>query len=150
MKVKIKKLHPNAKIPKYANSGDAGLDLVAISKDISVKYEEIRSITTYGTGLSIEIPEGYVGLIFPRSSISNSVYHLANSVGVLDSSYRGEILIKMRYAWGVDDEPFTDYEIGDRIAQLIIIPYPQIELEEVDELSDTERGEGGFGSTGTK
>ena len=150
MKVKIKKVHPDAKMPKYAKFGDAGLDLTAISKDRSFKFNEIRSVVTFGTGLSIEIPEGYVGLIFPRSSVSKTYYHLANSVGVIDSSYRGEILVKMREAITAEGEPLKDYEVGEKIAQLIIIPYPQIELEEVDELSDTERGEGGFGSTGNR
>jgi dUTP pyrophosphatase len=99
----------------------------------------------YGTGLALEIPEGYVGLIFPRSSISKTSLSLANCVGVIDSGYRGEILLKFR----TDANNKTGhYTIGDRIGQLLIIPYPQIEFEEVLELSDTIRSGGGFGSSG--
>lgn len=138
MKVKIKKLHPDAVIPKYAKPGDAGMDLVAISEE----WNEDNSMVTYNTGLAIEIPEGYVGLIFPRSSISKTILHLANSVGVIDSGYRGSIMCKFRYP-----EEGMVYDAGDRVAQLLIMPYPSIEFEEVEELSSTERGEGGFGST---
>ena len=90
MKVKIKKLVENAVIPKYAKPGDAGMDLTAISK----VYDEFGN-TVYGTGLSIEIPENHVGLLFPRSSIANNVKVLTNSVGVLDSGYRCEIIFKL-------------------------------------------------------
>lgn len=141
MKVKIKKLNPNAIIPKYAKPGDAGLDLVAISED----WDHEQTIVTYGTGLSIEIPEGYVGLLFPRSSVYKTTLQLSNSVGVIDSGYRGEIMFKYRYL-----EEGNVFDIGDRIGQLIIIPYPQVQFEEVSELSETSRGEGGFGSTGVK
>lgn len=138
MQVKIKKLQINAVIPQYAISGDAGLDLTAISKNNTDKYIE------YGTGLSIEIPEGYVGLIFPRSSISKYDLLLANSVPVIDSNYRGEIMLRFKKI-----PPYTDYyKVGERIGQLIIMPYPSIELITTDKLSSTERGEKGFGSTG--
>ncbi len=140
MKVKIKKLHPLAVIPTYAKSGDAGMDFVA-TKVIS---EETYSIT-YGTDIAMEIPEGFVGLVFPRSSIRKYELNLSNSVGVIDSGYRGELQATFRKTHGDSSET---YNIGDKIFQMIIIPYPQIEFEEVDELSDTERGEGGFGSTG--
>ena len=139
MKVKIKKLHPDAVIPKYAKLGDAGMDLVAISEE----WNEYYTMVTYDTGLSIEIPEGYVGLLFPRSSVSKTDLILANSVGVIDSGYRGPIMFKFRY-----NEEGMVYDVGDRVGQIIIMPYPQVEFEEVEELSDTERGEGGFGSTG--
>lgn len=139
MKVKIKKLHPDAVIPQYAKPGDAGLDLVAVVET----WNEDNSMVTYDTGLAIEIPDGYVGLVFPRSSISKTVLSLSNSVGVIDSGYRGPIMFKFRYP-----EEGPVYDTGDRVAQLIIMPYPQIEFEEVEELSSTERGEGGFGSTG--
>jgi dUTP pyrophosphatase len=138
MKVKIKKLHPNAVIPKYAKPGDAGLDLTAISES----WNEFNSQVTYGTGIAVEIPEGHVGLIFPRSSISKTTLMLANSVGVIDSGYRGEIMFKFNYL-----EKGMIYDVGDRVGQLIIIPYPSVEFEEVDDLSSTERGDGGFGST---
>lgn len=139
MKVKIKKLHPNAIIPKYAKPGDAGMDLTSISEE----WNDDNSMVTYDTGLAMEIPEGYVGLLFPRSSISKTILSLANSVGVIDSGYRGSIMFKFRYP-----EEGMIYDVGDRIGQIIILPYPSIEFEEVAELSSTERGEGGFGSTG--
>jgi dUTP pyrophosphatase len=139
MQVKIKKLNPIAQIPFYAKSDDAGMDLVATGFTIEQSYTE------YFTGLAIEIPQGYVGLIFPRSSVSNTELILANSVGVIDSGYRGEIKVRFRTRMSLPSK--KSYGIGDKIAQLIIIPYPQIEFEEVDELSSTERGEGGFGST---
>jgi dUTP pyrophosphatase len=140
MKVKIKKLHPLAVIPTYAKSGDAGMDFVATK----VITEETYSIT-YGTDIAMEIPEGFVGLVFPRSSIRKYELNLSNSVGVIDSGYRGELQATFRKTHGDASET---YNVGDKIFQMIIIPYPQIQFEEVDELSDTERGEGGFGSTG--
>ena len=137
--VKVKKLHPEAVIPKYAKVGDAGMDLVAISETVRGGFTE------FGTGLAVEIPEGYVGLIFPRSSISNVKMFLTNSVGVIDSGYRGEI--KFRF------KPTTSgvgkYEVGDRVGQLVVIPYPKVELIEVDGLEETDRGTGGFGSSGS-
>lgn len=149
MQVKFKKLHPDAKIPNYSKIGDAGLDLTAINREW--KYSDGGGYYEYGTGLAIEIPEGYVGLIFPRSSQSNVNQLLTNHVGVIDSNYRGEIKFRFKPVYqSVRDlnENFTVYEIGDRVGQLIILPYPQIEPIEVDELSETTRGTGGFGSTG--
>jgi len=141
MEVKIKKLHPDAIIPVYSKPGDAGLDLTATSI-MGDSHDNI----VYGTGLAIEIPEGYVGLLYPRSSNSKTDLYLTNHVGVIDSGYRGEIMFKFRPINGVVDANI--YAVGDRIGQLIIMPYPKVELIEVDELSDSERGEGGFGSTG--
>lgn len=140
MKVRFKRLHPDAVIPKYAKPGDAGVDLTAISVDWNP-----NGYYSYDTGLAVEIPEGYVGLIFPRSSIYKTDLKLSNSVGVIDSGYRGSIKANFYYD---DFDTTTPYKVGDRIMQLIILPYPQIELEEVDELSDTSRGSGGFGSSG--
>ena len=137
MKVRIKKLNPNAVIPTYAKDGDAGMDVVATR----IINERLDSIT-YGTDIALEIPEGFVGLIFPRSSIRKTDLILSNSVGVIDSGYRGEIQATFKRS-GV-----YAYAVGDRGAQIMIIPHPPIEFEEVDELSDTERGDGGFGSTG--
>jgi len=137
MKVKIKKLHPKAVIPNYSKPGDAGMDLV-ITSIINENKEDI----SYGFGISLEIPEGYVGLVFPRSSIRKYDLFLTNSVGVIDSGYRGELQATFKKTG-----PHI-YEVGDRGAQIIILPYPQIQFEEVGELSNTERGEGGFGSTG--
>ena len=139
MKVRIKKMHEAGVIPAYAKPGDAGLDLVAVSET----WNDDNTMVTYGTGLAVEIPEGYVGLLFPRSSISKTNLELSNSVGVIDSGYRGEIMFKFRY----NSEGMV-YDVGDRVGQLIILPYPSIEFEEVQELSSTDRGEGGFGSTG--
>jgi dUTP pyrophosphatase len=141
MKVKIKKLVPEAVIPSYANLGDAGLDLVATW--ITVEDHNKYGYFEYGTGICVEIPEGYVGLIFPRSSISKTGMLLTNSVGVIDSGYRGEIKFRFKYISGTNS-----YNVGDKVGQMIIIPYPKIEFEEVDELTETQRGDGGFGSTG--
>jgi dUTP pyrophosphatase len=141
MQVKIKKLHKDAVIPAYGKPGDAGMDLTAIS----IEKDGYGNVV-YGTGLAIEIPEGHVGLLFPRSSNSKTDLYLTNHVGVIDSGYRGEIMFKFRATPSLLNAKV--YQVGDRVGQLIIIPYPQITLEESTELSDSERGEGGFGSTG--
>jgi len=139
MQVKFKKLHNNAVIPSYATAGDAGLDMVAV--DLMDSIEQV----VYMTGIAVEIPEGHVGLLFPRSSIRKYQLSLSNSVGVIDSGYRGEVQFTFNKTAGPAS---YKYKIGERIGQLMIIPYPIIEAVEVDELSDSERGEGGFGSTG--
>lgn len=136
--VGIKKLHENSVIPKYSTNGDAGLDLV-VTKII----EESDNHISYDFGLSIEIPYGYVGLLFPRSSIRNKGLILSNSVGVIDSGYRGSLMATFKKVGDGDV-----YSIGDRAAQLIILPYPQIKFVEKEELTNTERGVGGYGSTG--
>jgi len=141
MKIQFKKLVPEAQKPKFGKPGDAGADLVATSLDFSRKNQLV-----YGTGLAVEIPEGMVGLVFPRSSIRNYVLSMSNSVGVIDSGYRGEIMVtfNLKEAW-------TDsmiYYPGDHIAQLVIIPVPLAQYIEVNELSETERGTAGHGSTG--
>ena len=135
MKVKIKKLHENAVIPRYAKPGDAGMDLTAVEA-----YEEGMWIT-YRTGLAMEIPPGYVGLLFPRSSVYKTEQQLSNCVGVIDSGYRGEIMMKF-------SRSSRQYSVGDRVGQIIVMPYPQVEFEQVGDLSDSERGTGGYGSTG--
>ncbi len=140
MKVKIQKLHKDAVIPRYAKDGDCGLDLTATSKEENALYIE------YGTSLSFEIPENYVGLLYPRSSISNYHLVLANAVGVVDSNYRGEV--KLRFKKTIDNLYEKTYNVGDRVAQLVIMPYPKVELVEVDELGYTVRGDSGFGSSG--
>lgn len=137
MQLKIKKLHPNAVIPKYAKDGDAGLDLTAVSWEF-LDSEHIK----YNFGLAIEIPKGYVGFVFPRSSCYKQRQILSNCVGVIDSGYRGEISAVMI---GTSKER---YKILDRVAQIVILPYPEIEFVEVDELSETERGTNGYGLTG--
>ena len=166
MRVKIKKLSDKAQIPSYAHVGDAGMDIIATSLSITADYVE------YGTDLAFEIPEGYCMLIFPRSSNSKKDLLLANSVGVLDSTYRGELRLRFKRYYRPTANSFYSgdryvvesyntfdgsniwvdstkwYEVGDKIRQIIILPYPTIEFDEVDSLSETDRGEGGFGSSG--
>lgn len=135
MKLKIKKLNSQAKIPTKAHSTDAGFDLYADEIRYNDRYIE------YGTGVAIELPKGSVGLIFPRSSISKYDLRLANAVGVIDEGYTGEL--NLRY----DAIGPYHYEKGDRIGQLVVIKLPELEVEEVEELADSERGTGGFGSS---
>ena len=144
--IKVKRLHDNAVIPKYAKDGDAGMDLVATEIISNTTFD-----VTYGTGIAMEIPKGYVGLVFPRSSIRKTDLSLTNCVGVIDSGYRGEIQATFKKVFGKNDVRLDelDYKVGDRIAQIMIIPYPSVNFVEVDELSQTDRGEGGFGSTGS-
>lgn len=140
MEIKIKKLCDNAVIPVKAHPTDAGMDLTATSRT----YDKANRCIEYGTGLAFEIPEGYVGLLFPRSSIYKTGLDLSNSVGVIDSGYRGEV--KFKFYYETPGNPI--YEVGDRIGQIIIMPYPEIEFVEVDELSHSDREKGGFGSSG--
>ena len=142
MQVKIKKVNSLAQIPSYAKDGDAGMDLIATSI-----ISETDTQITYGLGVALEIPNGFVGLVFPRSSIRKTRLQLSNSVGVIDSGYRGELQATFNKI-NNNSVSENDYKVGDRVAQIMIIPHPPIEFEEADELSDTERGEGGFGSTG--
>lgn len=139
MKVKIKKIRESALLPTKAHATDAGFDLYADS----MSYDDCNNVV-YGTGIAVEIPQGYVGLVFPRSSIARTGLILSNAVGVIDSGYRGEVMAKFRRA----QVPAEEYKLGERIAQLIIMPYPGVEFEEVSELSDSERGNGGYGSSG--
>ena len=138
--VKVKKLESNAVIPSYSKVGDAGMDLT-ITKEI----ENTSFSVSYGFGIAMEIPKGYVGLIFPRSSVRNQDLILSNCVGVIDSGYRGEIQATFKKTQGLDS---MKYKVGERGAQIIILPYPTIYMTEVPELSNTERGTDGFGSTG--
>lgn len=149
------KLDEGATMPSYSKVGDSGLDLVATS----VEYQDWDGIMVCKTGVYVEIPEGYTGLLFPRSSVSNKYYSLANSVGVIDSNYRGEIIFKFRTAlhavttfrkldYNHVHVPHKGYAVGDRVGQLVIIKTPVITLNQVTELSDTNRGDGGFGSSG--
>lgn len=138
--VKVKKIVPEAVIPSYSKPGDAGMDLT-ITKEI----ENTSFSVSYGFGIAMEIPKGYVGLVFPRSSVRNQDLILSNCVGVIDSGYRGELQATFKKTNGLDS---IKYKVGDRGAQIIILPYPTIYMTEVPELSNTERGSGGFGSTG--
>ena len=140
MQVNIKRLQENATLPFYAKESDAGMDLVATSIKENTTFQ-----ITYGLGIALEIPDGFVGLIFPRSSIRNTELILSNSVGVVDAGYRGELQATFNKSNGLDS---LAYKVGDRVCQLIVIPHPIVEWNEVNELNNTERGTGGFGSTG--
>lgn len=166
MQIKFKKVRESAIRPTKAHSSDAGFDLYADS----IGWDENGNVV-YGTGVAVEIPEGYVGLVFPRSSIAEKDLQLSNSVGVIDSGYRGEIMAKFRSTvqvvnplklwlrWFVLGEDETEglqvhslfseeYKLGERVAQLIVMPYPEVEFVEVEELSNSDRGANGYGSTG--
>ena len=147
MVVQFKKLDPLAITPSYAKEGDAGLDITP-TKVESIQGENESGEVFYQikiyTGLAFEIPKGYVGLLFPRSSVKNFKARLTNSVGVIDSGYRGEVT-------GYFDvpQPISEfYKNGTAVLQMIILPFPKITLEEIKELSDSERGDKGYGHTG--
>lgn len=141
MKVKIKKTHPNGKIPTYATDGSGAFDFY--SAEDRIVFPQFPNAIRLG--VAMEIPVGHVMLLFPRSSIGKKTWlRMSNSVGVIDSDYRGTI-------HAIYDNIGCDRQVikkGQRIAQGIIVPIPKVEFEEVEELSITERGEGGFGSTG--
>lgn len=139
IEVKFKTLNVDAVMPTKAHPTDAGADLVATSKH----WDDEKQCWIYGTGIATEIPEGYVGLVFPRSSIRKYSLIQANCVGVIDAHYRGEIMVSYKQT-----SQGKVYNVGDKIAQLIIMPYPEVNYVEVDELNDTDRGENGHGSTG--
>lgn len=151
MKVKIKRLYEDSKLPTKAHTTDAGYDLYAHSKS----YDDDGNVV-YGSGIAMEIPQGYVGLVFPRSSNAKKDLILSNSVGVIDSGYRGEISFKFKKnrKFYIDNGVvgfelnYKQYAEGERIGQIIIMPYPEIEFVEVDELSDSDRGDGAYGSSG--
>lgn len=160
MKVRIKRLYEDAKLPTKAHATDAGYDLYAHSKS----YDDDGNVV-YGSGVAMEIPQGFVGLVFPRSSNAKKDLLLSNSVGVIDSGYRGEISfkfkknLKLHIEWGTmgfdnevevvkNSDSYKEYSLKDRIGQIIIMPYPEVEFVEVDELSETERGAGSYGSSG--
>lgn len=138
-KVKVKRLHEDAVLPIRAHSDDAGADLVAVSRDFK------NGNHIYGTGLAFQIPEEYALLIFPRSSVRKYDLSLANCVGVIDSGYRGEVMVTFRPTKEGNREI---YNVGDRVAQAVLVPVSLCEFEEADELTETTRGEGGHGSSG--
>lgn len=142
--VKIKKLSEKAIIPMYGSPYSAGADLYSAMDDLTI---EPHTTTLVKTGISLEIPVGFAGLIYARSGLaSKRGLAPANKVGVVDCDYRGEVMVALH---NHSDIPQT-VASGERIAQLVITPYVVAEFEETDELSETIRGEGGFGSTGTK
>lgn len=136
--VKFKKLHENAVLPSRVHIHDGGLDITATTKQVTKEYIE------YGTGLATHIPEGHVGLLFPRSSVTKTGLMLKNCVGVLDASYRGEIKFRFQDV----DRTLPAYEVGQRIGQLVIVPILTHDAEWVDDLPSSSRGSGGYGSTG--
>lgn len=145
MNIKVKKLKPGATVPTMGSKFAAGADLYsAEDEDVVIEPSETKFI---GTGLAMEIPEGYVGLVYARSGLAcKRGLAPANKVGVVDSDYRGEIKVALHN----HGKEAQTVEKGERIAQMVIAPYLSVNYEEADELSETERGEGGFGSTGRK
>lgn len=137
--IKFKKLDTRAVTPTKGTAGAAGYDLTAISRE----YDSNLGIYIYDTGLGFEIPEGWTGYIYPRSSIAKMGMRLTNCVGIIDSDYRGPVMFKFD-----EKRPGTPYEIGDKIGQIIFRKEDATKLVETDELSETDRGSGGFGSTG--
>lgn len=144
MKIKIKRVHPDAKLPTRATDGSAAYDLYCDTPNDDREAFFIRLFPCQ-TGIAVEIPKGYVGLVCPRSGLATRKgYTIPNSPGIIDSDYRGEIKVVLRDRLGRYVRP----RHGIRIAQLLVVPCVDIEWEEVDELTETERGTGGFGSTG--
>ena len=145
MKIKVKKLTPEAVMPTLGSRFAAGADLYSAENgDVVIAPGETKFI---GTGLAVEIPEGYVGLVYARSGLAcKRGLAPAKKVGVIDSDYRGEIKVAI-HNHGTEARTI---EKGERIAQMVIVPYLTAEYEEAEELSETVRGEGGFGSTGRK
>ena len=142
--VKIKKLNENAIIPTYGSPFSAGADLYSAMDDVTIAP---HTTTLIKTGLALELPVGFAGLIYARSGLaSKRGLAPANKVGVIDCDYRGEVMVALHNHSEVEQTVSK----GERIAQLVITPYVVADFEEADELSETVRGEGGFGSTGTK
>lgn len=137
------KLHSDVPTPKYQTNGAAGFDLTVDSFDPPSMVA--AATVKYRLGVSVQIPVGYVGLLVPRSSVSKLGWMMSNSVGVIDSDYRGELCAVFTI---IDEDMDLPYQIGDRCAQLVIVPAPQFDLVETDDLDETDRGTGGFGSTG--
>lgn len=144
VELKVKKLCDKAILPSYGSASAAGADLYSCEEELIFAPGETKLVHT---GIAMEIPEGYVGLIYARSGIATKRgLAPANKVGVIDSDYRGEIMVALHNHSGVEEK----IEAGERIAQIVITPYLTVSFIETDSLDDTERGSGGFGSTGTK
>jgi dUTP pyrophosphatase len=141
MNLKVKLEHPEARLPSKATDGSAGWDLTAVIETINLQDRYIE----YSFGLSMAIPQGHVGLIFPRSSVSKKDITLANAVGVIDSDYRGTVTARFK---NLINAGARKYSPGDRIAQLVILKLPEVSIEQVDNLDETTRGSGGYGSSG--
>lgn len=152
MKIQITKIREDAKLPTRGSDAAAGYDLYACKLDIkddkNPDYLRIKPLTTVmvGTGVAVAIPEGYFGGIYARSGLATKQsLRPANCVGVIDSDYRGELIVALHN----DSDKIQEIKVGDRIGQLVVQPFEPVDFEEVSELEDTERGEGGFGSTGS-
>jgi dUTP pyrophosphatase len=142
MKVKFKKLYADVKLPIKGSLHAACYDVYAHSVE-----RDYEGLVTYKLGFATEIPEGYMAVVVPRSNLAKYKWMMGNSMGIIDSDYRGEWMVKIRSFEGVYAS--APYITGERIAQVYFAPVLNVEIEEVDELSSTQRGEGGFGSTGT-
>lgn len=140
LNLKVKMDDDAGYVPAYAHDGDAGLDLRAV-EDYVVPVGQSKLVRT---GFRCEIPAGSVGLVFPRSGLGSQGITLRNAVGVVDSGYRGEVRAAV---WNTTDHPVT-ISRGDRVCQMVVMPYCQCSVDAVDELGDTERGTDGYGSTG--
>ena len=146
MKLRIKKLNENAVIPSYGSPYSAGADLYAVLDRDKIEIPPHETVLVH-TGLSFEIPEGYVGLVYARSGLATKRgLAPANKVGVIDADYRGEVMVSLHN----HSNTLQEIDNGERVAQIVIAPFLKVEFEESDELSDTVRGTGGFGSTGKK
>ena len=144
MKMRFKKLNPEAICPTYGTEYSAGADLYNLNTPVTI---EPHKTTLIHTGIALEIPEGYCGLIFARSGLATKRgLAPANKVGVIDADYRGEVMVALHN----HSDVAATVDRGERVAQLAIVPFLKVEFDECDELSDTVRGAGGFGSTGTK
>lgn len=141
MEVKIKLLSDKAKLPVKGTPDSAGYDLTAAS----VFWDRSNNIVSYGFGIALEIPKGYVGLIFPRSSVYKKNLDMSNCVGVIDSDYRGEISAKFRL---LNPNLNNVYISGERIAQIVFVKHDDVDFKVSEELSETIRGAGGYGHTG--
>lgn len=146
MNVKVKKLSNLAVLPSKATDGSAAYDLTAVGTTTEVN-ERGEVIIVYHTGLAFEIPAGYAGFLFQRSSICKKTLDMCNAVGVIDSDFRGEVTAKFRTTVSVIPAVYKD---GERFAQLLILPVPEVQFEEANELSESDRGDNGFGSTGNE
>lgn len=145
MELKFKRLKDSAVLPIRGTKGSAGIDLTCTNITTTLN-EANQLMLVYHTDLAVEIPEGYVGLLVPRSSIWKKSLCLTDSIGIIDSDFRGEIVAIMK---ATTDTVPAIYKVGERFCQLVIVPIPEYTISEVENLTETERGEGGFGSTGT-
>ena len=144
MKIKLRRLHKDAIIPTYATEGSAAVDLYVI-ENYSIKPGKVIWLRT---GIAIEVPKGYYAEVYNRSGMAAKREIIIVSSRVIDSDYRGELMIPVKLIADIPDGWFSPIKKGSRIAQMIIKKYEKIDFEEVDELSETDRGTGGFGSTG--